>query len=94
LCGKWKGSRPPSALSYYFWFTPRETFGAWEELKDDEFFFIKGSWTRIVHTTFYDEIEGNDEDRIVSEDEWNNQVQLNKDEEELRQQRKTTNETK
>jgi hypothetical protein len=48
----------------------------------------------IVHTTFYDEIEGNDEDRIVSEDEWNNQVQLNKDEEELRQQRKTTNETK
>jgi hypothetical protein len=88
-CGKWQGSRPPAALPCHLWFTPREAFGTWVELDDDAFFDVKGSWTRIIHSVFYG---GADEDRIVPKDEWDNQVQFEKDEEELRQQRKTTNE--
>lgn len=88
LCGKWpEGARPPFALPCHLWFTPREAFGTWEELLDDEFFLLTGSWTRVVHTTFYGEAVGNEEDRAVSKGEWDNQVQLNKNEEELRQAR-------
>lgn len=88
LCGDWKGPRLPRAFPYHLWTTPLANFGAWEELEDDAFFSESGTWTRVVHAVFYGNEGNTDEtDRSVSDGDWENQVNEEKAEEELRRAR-------
>lgn len=83
LCGTWpQTSHPPSTLPLSLLFTPREQLGEWHALPTDDTGFqrCKGAWSEIVELLFFDEVEGTQADRAMSESDWQNQVEMQRDE--------------